>query len=627
MCGITGSIIKFPLTINKEQFIENNNKHSLRGPDDSGVYIKDNIALGHRRLSVIDLASGGQPMISTNHQVCIVFNGEIYNYKKLKSELILQGVSFKNESDTEVILNAYIYWGIDKLLDKLEGMFAFAIADYEQGNLIIARDKFGEKPLFYAYTEKAFYFASELKALVSNLTNKTIDEKALQLYFQLSYIPQPHTIYKEAKKMEPGTYLIIDKDLKISSKKYFNFLDEFKNGQENPILNYKQAKEILRKKMFQSVADRMVADVPIGAFLSGGIDSSIISAIMAKLSDRPINTFSIGFDEKAYDESDRASLIAKHIGSNHQLLKLNHQHLLNSVNDVIQYFDEPYGDSSAVAAYWVAKMAREKVTVVLTGDCADELFGGYEKYLAGHYAKKWTSLPKFVTNTVSIFLNFIPHNNYTNHFLRKVKKVILSANLEPAARYANLTSMGFNNKERALLFKHTAEKTDIEKYFLETETKDELANALYSDVKLVLEGDMLPKVDRTCMMNSLEARVPFLDSELVKFAFTLPNQFKILGNNKKRILKDSFADLLPKETFKFSKKGFGLPLRIWFKNELKIELEALLERSFLEKQNIFNVIYIEQLVQEHMSNKQNHSSKLWLLFVFQKWYLKHIQHG
>lgn len=623
MCGIVGFYKKNEVNIDINTLTAYLNK---RGPNASGVYSNTFVSLGHARLSIIDLTTGQQPMFSDDKQVVIVFNGEIYNFKELRNSLVYLGQHFNTLSDTEVIIKGYQQWGIDELLNKLEGMFAFTIWDEKLNKLFIARDKFGEKPLFYYENENGLFFASELKALEPTLNNKEISLDALNLYFSLTYIPAPLTIYNQVYKLEPGHYLSIDSSNVVSKKQFYNLKNIVENNQNNQIEDYTEAQRLLKELLFDSVEKRMVSDVPLGSFLSGGIDSSIISAIMAKISSTPINTFSIGFTEKAYDESERAQLMAKHIKANHTQHMLSVEELLTYTNEIIDYFDEPFGDSSAIPSYMVAKKAREKVTVVLTGDCADELFGGYEKYLGNYYAEKLNNYPNILKNIVTKTINTIPHNSFTNHTLRKVKKVITSAELTDSNRYLNLTSLGYNETEKQkLLSKQLYTNSSLEslKYYNQLNIDNQLIKTFYSDVNLVLEGDMLPKVDRMCMINSLEARVPFLDSKIVDFSFKLLNEFKINGTNKKRILKDTFGYLLPKETLSFSKKGFGIPIRIWFKNELKSELLSLLEKDFIIAQNIFNPDYIEQLVNEHMSNKENHSTKLWLLFVFQKWYKLH----
>lgn len=623
MCGIIGAYINKSNDLDVEKFNIIRDKLSYRGPDSGGTFNHNNIFLGHRRLSIIDLDTGNQPMFDTKGETSIVFNGEIYNFLTIKEELKSLGVVFKTNSDTEVILEGYIAWGLEDCLKRLEGMYAFSIWDNKKNKLFVVRDKFGEKPLYYSKDDNGFYFASELKAVIPFLDKVKISKKALNLFFTLTYIPEPFSIYDNIFKLEAGFYIEISEN-EIKKIQYFDLLGKI--NKTSSVLDYNKTKDKLREMLFDSVESRMVSDVPLGAFLSGGVDSSIISAIMSKISSNPINTFSIGFREKEYDESERAELVAKHIKSNHHLYYVDHNDLLEVVDKTLTYFDEPFGDSSAIPSMLVSKKAGEKVKVVLTGDCADELFGGYEKYLAKSYSEKYNSFPSPIRKSFESIIKVIPHNNLTNHKLRKIKKVVRSANLTPENRYLNMCSLGFNSNEKSNLLNSDYQENvqgQILKYFNEADG-DELSKTFYSDIKLVLEGDMLPKVDRACMINSLEARAPFLDSSIVEFALNLPHDYKILGTNKKRILKDTFSDLLPKETMSFSKKGFGIPIRIWFQKELKEELLSLLSEDFLISQNIFNITYINKIVEEHMSNKENHSSKLWQLFVFQKWYRNNI---
>jgi asparagine synthase (glutamine-hydrolysing) len=622
MCGIFGFISK---NTTKQTLVQATDTLNLRGPDSGGYFFKSPLGLGHRRLSIIDLSTGDQPMFSEDKNLVLVFNGEIYNFLAIKKELQSLSYNFNTSSDTEVILKAYQEWGLKGCLDRLEGMFAFALWDENVKKLFVVRDRFGEKPLYYTLNEEGFYFASELKALESFYDKKKISKEGLNLYFSLTYIPAPYTIYEKVLKLEAGNYIEITAEASFKKVAYYDLKRVVEKNQINSITDYSLAKQQLRQLLFDSVEQRMISDVPLGSFLSGGIDSSIVSAIMAKLSKTPIKTFSIGFKEKAYDESERANLVAKHIGADHTSHILGHEDLLAVVNDTLAYFDEPFGDSSAIPSMMVAKKAREKVTVVLTGDCADELFGGYEKYLGKHYADKYASYPQFIKSVFEGVVNRIPHTNLTNHSLRKIKKVIHSASLSPENRYLALTSLGYAAKQKQSLLTEKYEWNTRElilSHFKELSTTDELTQTFYSDVKLVLEGDMLAKVDRACMLNSLEARVPFLDSKIVDFSFSLPHEFKIEGSNKKKILKETFADLLPEETMKFSKKGFGLPLRLWFQNELKEELTLLLQKEKLIPQGIFDHKYISSILSDHTSNQENHSSKLWLLFVFQKWYFQ-----
>ncbi len=620
MCGITGIINKQnPVAIVELQAMCN--RLELRGPDAEGTWVSDRLGLGHRRLSVIDLETGDQPMFSSDENIVLVFNGEIYNFKELRAELIELNHTFITNSDTEVIIKGYQQFGIREMLNRLEGMFAFALYDKEKEEVFIARDKFGEKPLYYIEQEDTFYFASELKALETKFDNKKIDKKGLNFFLSLSYIPAPYTIYKEVKKLLPAHYIQYKKGGNIQFHKYYDLRDRI--AYQPVQTDFKKACEEVRTLLKDAVEKRMVSDVPLGAFLSGGIDSSIIAGLMAEISDAPINTFSIGFKEKTYDESGRAQLVADKIQSNHTVQYLDYNDVIEMVDEIILHYDEPFGDSSALPSYYVAKLARKKVTVVLTGDCADELFGGYEKYLGQYYISKFKKLPSFIQSIIKSVVYILPHNRITNSFLRRAKKVLKNAGQSDFDIHYNLMCLGFNDEERLELLKPDylePIKEEVAKVYHSFNSGESIEKGFYTDLHFVLEGDMLAKVDRVCMKNSLEARVPFLDSKLVELAYRLPLDFKIRGRNKKYILKETFKDILPPETTKFRKQGFGVPVDYWFRNELKEEISSLLSKELIDRQGIFNFKMVNNLLNEHLSAKENHKGKLWNLFVFQKWY-------
>lgn len=625
MCGISGIIGKDKYIIDKKTLIDISDRMVLRGPDASGVFLDGNIGLAHRRLSIIDLSTGCQPMEIVDDGIVIVYNGEVYNFNELREELSTMGHAFKSTSDTEIVAHCYIEYGIEGCLSRLEGMFAFAIYDKKKHKIFIVRDRYGEKPLYYYEDDQAFYFASELKAFAPSLDKFRIDETALNLFLTLSYIPAPYTIYKGVHKLQQGCYMEFDEQGKHQIHQYYNPVNNLGGDR---VGSYTEAIRRLKALVADSVKQRMVSDVPMGAFLSGGIDSSIICSLMASLSDKPINTFSIGFDERDYDESDRAEAVAKHIGANHRKFILHYNDVLDILDDIIDYYDEPFGDSSSIPSYYVAKLAHEDVKVVLTGDCADELFGGYEKYLAEYYSAKYRKLPKLIRKGFEAIINTIPLNDYTNNGLRKVKKVMQYAKDTGFDLYYDMLCLGFNDNDRHQLLRAENYK-DINKLY--KEFYDSLpSSATYFqkeqiiDVYRVLEGQMFPKVDRSCMHNSLENRAPFVDSRIVNFALNLPDNYKIDGNNKKKILKDAFKEILPKETLEFSKRGFGVPVDHWFRNELKNELVSLLNEGLIKEQGIFNYVYINNLLKEHILGKENHKGKLWNLFVFQKWYLRYI---
>lgn len=620
MCAISG-IIDFARPVNKEELEMMNDAMALRGPDDHAIYIDNHVGLGHRRLSIIDVESGHQPMSIEKELYTIVYNGETYNFLEIREELKKEGALFSTQSDTEVILWAYKIWGIEECVNRFDGMFAFAIYDKNAKKVYLVRDRFGEKPLYYQYENNKLMFASELKAFQPNAKKYQIDKTALNLFMSLSYIPAPYTIYNGVRKMMAGHYFEVDisKD-ELKDYKYYDVINEVTES----ITDLDNAKETIKTLLEDSVKKRMVSDVPIGAFLSGGIDSSIVCCLISKLSKQPINTFSIGFNEKDYDETERANLVVNHIKSNHTQYTLDYKDVLNILDDIILYYDEPFGDSSSIPSYYVAKLAKEKVQVVLTGDCADELFGGYEKYLAEYYVNKYKSYPKTLRSIIKFFVEKCPITPRTNNFLRKAKKVILNSQESGFDLYYNMMCLGFNDSARRKLLKDSCYK-DIKSIFKATwdglpSESSYLQKEQLMDSKGVLEGDMFPKMDRACMHVSLENRAPFIDKRIYHFALNLTDNLKINGNNKKYLLKEAFKDILPEETLKFGKSGFGVPVDYWFRNELKEDLKALLRKDMIENQGIFNYDIIRKILDDHINGKENYKFQLWNLFVFQKWY-------
>lgn len=628
MCAISGIIGHENFCVDGLKLKEISDRMILRGPDSGDYYIDRNIGLAHRRLSIIDLSTGDQPMTIDNGNVVIVYNGEVYNYQEIRNELIGKGCVFKTTSDTEVVATAYQFFGIEECLKRLEGMFAFAIYDKNKGKIYIARDRFGEKPLYYFTEEGVFYFASELKAFAPSLERFNISKTALNLFLTLSYIPAPYTIYDGISKLLPGHYMEFDRKGTYHIKQYFEAKEDIAQKDKT---DYQTSINTLKELLSTSVKQRMVSDVPMGAFLSGGIDSSIICCLMSKFSDSPINTFSIGFEERDCDESERAEIVAKHIGANHRKYTLRYHDVLDILDEIISYYDEPFGDSSAIPSYYVAKLASKDVKVVLTGDCADELFAGYEKYLAEYYVSKYKKVPKPIRALFECIVAKVPINDYTNNILRKLKKVIQYSNESGFELYYDMLCLGFNDSKRACVLKkgwYCDVRQIYKRYFEDLPTDSTfLQREQLLDIYRVLEGQMFPKVDRACMHNSLENRAPFIDSAIVRFALNLPDTFKMNGKDKKRILKEAFEDILPPETLKFNKHGFDVPVDRWFKRELKSELESLLCKEFIERQGIFDYSFVENLISEHIAGRENHKGMLWNLYVFQKWYLKNESRG
>lgn len=620
MCGING-FIQFKKIYDKNRL--NNIVHEMnesivyRGPDYEGIYTDDTCSLGMRRLSIIDLQGGAQPIWNETHDKLIVFNGELYNYKKLKKDLLKEGHIFTTDSDTEVVLHGIESYGTE-FLKKMEGMFAFTFYDVIAKKWIIARDRIGEKPLYYWQSNDFFIFASELKSILSTgEISKEIDKEALSRYFQLTYIPAPKSIIKNVYKLMPSTVMTIDEDGNKVVEKYWCLDIDYNDNQYN---DYDECKSMLRERLFKSVEQRMISDVPIGAFLSGGIDSTIIVGIMSQLTDKPVDTFTIGFNEKLYDESSLAKIVAKKNRTNHHTLILDESQLFFDLDKILDDMDEPFADSSLIATYVVSKMTKQYVTVALTGDAGDELFAGYNKYLISYYGNLYQQIPEIVRNgLIEPIIKILPARS---DIKRKVDKVIDSVDMDIYQKRKQLMSLGFKEYElKKLMLDRYVDSLDFIKFEYDfLKNRDEQTKAQYMDLKIVLEGDMLTKVDRASMLASLETRIPMLDSSVVELAFKMPTQFKINRTNRKIILKDTFCDMIPKEVFRAPKHGFGVPIEKWLETVLKDRLYYYTSQEFIQKQGLFSCPYISKMINMHIEHKENRYSELWTFFVFQYWY-------
>ncbi len=624
MCGINGFI-----QINNREYNKNhlkelvhcmNNTIIHRGPNSEGIYADEMCSIGMRRLSIIDLKGGEQPIWSMSGEKVIVFNGELYNYRELRSELIRRGYKFKTASDTEVVVNGYEEYGVD-FFSKMEGMYGFCIYDIEKREILLARDRIGEKPLYYTRTDDAFIFSSELKGIISTgKVLKKINQDALSYYFQLTYIPAPMSILENVYKLPAASYLVFDFKGNISIESYWSL--EYQS--DNLITDYSNAKKMLRDAMFSSVEKRMISDVPLGAFLSGGIDSTIIVGIMSQLSATPVETFTIGFKDKKYDESDRARQVADMHKTNHHVLQLDWNEAKANLPLILNNIDEPFADSSLIATYMVSKMTKQHVTVALTGDAGDELFAGYNKYLIGYYVGRYKKIPPFIRNgIIKNGLRILPSKS---SLARKAYKVASVADKDIYQQRKDLMSLGFKSDEisKLLTSGYVSEMEMIHNYYTLFGESEEQTRAQYLDLKVVLEGDMLPKVDRASMLASLETRVPMLDSNVVELAFQMPAEFKIQGKKRKIILKETFKDLIPNKLLTAPKKGFAVPIAEWLSGDLKEQLFSYADREYLEAQGIFNPEYIRRIIDMHVENKGNMYSELWAFYVFQNWYDRYI---
>lgn len=627
MCGINGFI-----TLEKKDpqdlVPEINYMNDLifhRGPDDDGVFVEQAegfaVALGMRRLSIIDLHSGKQPIFSDDKELVIVFNGEIYNYRDLKEHLQKQGVNFRTSSDTEVILKMYENEG-EASFGKLDGMFAFSIYDKRKNKVFIVRDFFGEKPLYYTQTDNMFIWGSELKAVIYKLQKKpSISVEGLNLFFRLTYTPAPYTIYDGIFKLEPNHYLVYDLDKKNYSK---HAVDEELIPEQKSKIGLEQAKKEVKDLVFQSVVSRSVADVPIGTFLSGGVDSSIVSLCLAQYKSNPIDTFSIGFEKKSYDETDKSRVVAKQINSKHHEFIIGEKDIEKNLDEILLNFDEPFADSSSLPTYIVSNKTADFVKVALTGDGGDEVFGGYNKYYIGKMNKKYTRIvPRIAHNLLlkssSLFLRDSNDKRGTRY---KIDRFLNSIDYD-GQYYWDIISLGYtkNSLHRYLLPSYL--KSDIFDWYID-KTKIDRPSSITDfrviDRNISLEGDMLVKVDRTSMLNSLECRAPFLNKKIWDYANQLPENYLMNGWDKKFILKEAFKDQFPEGFLDKSKSGFGVPVGDWLRSSLKKELQGYTEKNKLLAQQIFDVEEIQQLVSNHISGKADNTFKVWTFYCFQKWY-------
>jgi len=616
MCGITGYI-----SLNKEinhsvSFLDNAiNSLNKRGPDNIGKYRNSFCELAHSRLSIIDTSSiSNQPMIDSSNRYIIVFNGEIYNYKRLRKDLISLGYNFKTQSDTEVILYSYIHYK-DKCVDMFDGFFAFCVYDLNKKRSFIARDRFGIKPLYYSLNDERILFASELKSLLCYPIEKNIDRDALNLYFKFNYIPAPYSILESCKKLLPGECVIIENS-NVEFKKYYTYYPKEKSSD-----NYSKAKQKIENLLYSSVEKRMIADVPLGTFLSGGVDSSIISLIASRI--KPdINTFSIGFpDEPLFDESKYAEKVAKHINSKHHTFNVTNKLLYQNLDEILDYMDEPFADSSALNVFLLSQQTRQHVTVALSGDGADELFSGYNKHSALFFADKKSLQNAAIKKLGSVF-NIMPQsrNSKLGNLGRKLSKLSKGLNLNKEDRYLTWASFMSDSTIRSL-----TNYDSLINPIKSLKVKD-FNDYLFADFSLVLPNDMLKKVDLMSMANSLEVRTPFLYHELVEYVFSLPESYKINSNDKKKILKDIYRKDMPENLFERNKHGFEVPLNKWYKKELKNYLsDKIFSNNFLVKHG-----YLEQEELTKMSFQLEKGSsgdivlQTWALIVLEHWCRKNI---
>jgi asparagine synthase (glutamine-hydrolysing) len=616
MCGITGI---FSMERQGPNVLENmTDALAHRGPDAHGYFCKDSISLGHRRLSIIDLdARANQPFLSQDGRYVIVFNGEIYNFKKIASDLSEAGITLRTTSDTEVVIEAFALWGTG-FVHKLQGMFAFVIYDLVDEKLFLYRDRVGKKPLYYYLSNGLFVFASEIKALMQHpviAVNKKINKATIGLFLQLGYIPQPNTFYKSISKFPAGHYAIIDKEFQLTIFPYWNITHYLKTSRKSDEpLAFKQLKDLIH----QAVTSRLVADVPVGIFLSGGIDSSLVTAVASKSA--KLKTFSIGFEENKFDESVHAKKIAQHLGTHHYQYILKERDAVEMVDQYLEHFDEPFADTSSIPTMLVSKLAREEVTVALTGDGGDELFMGYGAYAwADRLANPFWSLAR---PTLEVALSNMPSSRW-KRVSRMFERV---PSQEKRQHIFSQEQYFFSTKEvkNAVLIRPELNSdlnyNDLQHLAILSEAERQ---ALF-DFQFYLRDDLLVKVDRASMYYGLECRCPLLDHNLVEFTSNLPISLRKKGSTSKYLLKKMLYEMVPEKYFDRPKWGFSIPLGKWMKNELSY-LMKYVEEEELIKTGVFNVNYVKSLKERFYKGEEYLYNRLWAVIIIQKYLLKN--HG
>jgi asparagine synthase (glutamine-hydrolysing) len=627
MCGIAGFFEPEERLAPAEQrrvLAQMCNVIEHRGPDHEGFFVEDGVALGMRRLSIIDLFTGHQPIANEDGSIWIVFNGEIYNYRELRDDLIRRGHTFKTNTDTETIVHLYEEEG-EACVSRLRGMFAFAIYDRRKRKLFMARDRVGVKPLHYALAGNRLVFGSEIKSLLQHPeVPRAVNHEAISDFLSFSYVPDPQTAFRGIRKLPPGHTLTF-KDGFLVTRCYWDF-NYPEQEPDQKVESEEYYIERLRELIAESVRMRLMSDVPLGAFLSGGIDSSTVVAMMARAMDRPVKTFSIGFTESSHDELHYARIAARHFNTEHHEFIVTPD-VCRVVEEIVWHHDEPFADMSSVPTYIVSKMAREHVTVVLSGDGGDELFAGYERYLVDRQRQKFERVPGFFRRNLMLRASrWLPRHVYGKNYLRNVS-------LEPGARYIDSISCFDEDKKQQLLSndfqralsRHSA--TDkFTRLFAAPGSSERLDHLLYLDSKTYLPGDIMTKVDRMSMAHSIEAREPLLDHKLIEFAQQIPALFKLHGSQTKSILKKAMRGIIPDEIIHRPKQGFGVPMQKWFKEDLREMVIDTLNDSRTRQRGYFDQHVVSAILREHLSGRRDNSRHLWSLLMLELWHRAFIDH-
>lgn len=619
MCGIAGFFEPNPAltAIERRDVIQHMcDVIAHRGPDDEGFYLDGGLAIGMRRLSIIDLATGHQPISNEDGSIWIVFNGEVYNYAELRTGLLQRGHQFRTNSDTETIVHLYEEMG-DRCVEKLRGMFGFAIWDAREQKLLLARDRLGKKPLHYAQVGGALLFGSEIKSLLQHPSMKReTNLESVSDFLSFGYVPEPQTAFRGIHKLLPGHTLSF-KNGQVSTRCYWDFNY---NGNRESRKDERTYIEELRREIDDAVRVRLIGEVPLGAFLSGGIDSSTVVGTMAGMLEQPVKTFSIGFSEASFDELEFARVTAQKFKTDHHEFIVTPD-VCRLVEEIVWHHDEPFADVSSIPTYVVSKMAREHVTVVLSGDGGDEVFAGYERYAIHKRREVFERIPGAARRGLMLPLSHsLPRLTPGKNYLRNIA-------LDPAARYVDSLAFFDERAKRRLLSDTTArllrhhDSTGAFRLLFNVPTSPErIDHLIYLDSKTYLPGDILAKVDRMSMAHSVETRAPLLDHQLIEYVQTIPGSLKLHGMETKHILKRAVAGLVPDEIIHRQKKGFNVPIRQWFKRELKDLLNDTLSDQRTRERGLLNARAVRALVNEHQLGRRDHARQLWGLLTLELWH-------
>jgi len=632
MCGITG-------WVNLEKSNSSNHNeavlHSMcerivhRGPDSEGLWMDDKVALGMRRLSIIDLHTGDQPVTNEDKSVIAMINGELYNFREVRADLEKRGHKFVTQTDVEIVPHLYQIYG-DDFVDHINGMFAISLWDTRKKKLILARDRFGEKPLYYGVFDGKLIYASEPKALLAHPSvTAELDTDALRKYLSYDYVPAPHSIYKGIYKL-PAAHILTVENGEVKTRRYWNLKWSEPGAVATGSLNHNATE--LRDLLSDAVRMRLVSDVPLGILLSGGVDSSTVAAFAVQHAGEKVKTFSVGFEEDSFDESRYARQVAQHLGTEHYEATLSVETAADLISEIGSWLDEPLSDGSLIPTFMLSRFVRHHVTVALGGDGGDELFAGYPMYYGHKVARVYSRVPKFLrSGLIEPIVNRLPVSTKNLSFEYRAKRFVRSANYDSLTRHHSWFGSFSLDEQNALLTPEVREQTSGDIYLGAREllrlcdATDLIEQMQFLDINYYMAEDILTKVDRASMAVSLETRAPFLDPRVGQFAASLPLDHKLRGSKGKYILKKAVEPLLPREILHRKKKGFGIPVAEWLKGRLNPLMHDLLATERLQRQGLFDPAYVQILIDEHEKGVASHHKQLWTLLVFQLWHDNFLQ--